>query len=256
MTRASGPVTGADPLWTQNNTAAGNGTVFGVQGGNIIVHPAGAGNPPQQLGHPPRGPGEADDRIRILFLAANPRSTSRLALDEEAREISEKLRLSRDRDAFELITCWAVRRADLLQYINQHRPQIVHFSGHGGRTGEIMLAAGDGTDRRVGAAALAELFRILRDEIRVVVLNACYSASQAQAIGQHVDYVVSMRAAINDDAATVFAAAFYSALGFRRTVPQSFQQATAALMLHGLPDHDIPELLVRSGADPDVMVGG
>jgi CHAT domain-containing protein len=189
-----------------------------------------------------------DDPIRILMLAANPGATPRLALDEEAREIEGQLRLSQDRDAFDLITCWAVRPDDLLQHFNRYRPQIVHVSGHGSAAGEIILSAGAGVEHRVSTEALAELFRIMKDDVRIVVLNACHSAVQAQAIGQHIDYIIGMRAPIGDRSATVFAAAFYSALGFRRTVQEAFEQATTALMLHGLPGHTIPELIVRPGA--------
>jgi hypothetical protein len=195
-----------------------------------------------------RDPAPPTDRIRILLFASNPLSTGRLAIEEEARAIAERLRLSRDRDAFDLITCWAVRPADLLQYLNQYRPHVVHFSGHGARTGELLLSAGDGTGRPVDAAALAELFRIMGDDVRVVLLNACYTDTQARAISRHVDFVIGTRAPVTDDEATVFAAAFYSALGFGRTVPQAFDQAKASLMVHGLTGHDIPELLIRPGA--------
>ncbi|MET7424278.1 CHAT domain-containing protein [Dactylosporangium sp. NPDC005555] len=195
------------------------------------------------------------EHIRILMLAANPAATSRLALDEEAREINEKLQLSQDRDTFDLITRWAVRPADLLQDLNQFRPQIVHFSGHGTANGEIVLSTGTGGEHRVGTEALAGLFRTMKDDVRIVVLNACYSAAQAQAISRHIDYIVGMTAPIDDRSAVVFAAAFYSALGFRRTVEEACDQATTALMLHGLPDHAVPELIVRPGAKTAAWTG-
>lgn len=224
---------------SQVNTVSGGGSNYAVQGGNInFAHKA----PPE--------------KIRILMLAANPHSTARLAIDEEARQIAERLRLSQDRDAFDLITCWAVRPGDLLQQLNQHRPHIVHVSGHGGRDGGIVLAAGDGSHRSVSAGALGDLFKVCGDEVRVVVLNACHSAAQVRAIGRHVDYVVGMRAAVTDDAATVFAAFFYSALGFGRPVPEAFEQAVTALRLHGLAGHDIPELVVRPRADPHLTARG
>jgi hypothetical protein len=247
---AHGPARDAGRHETQNNIADGpNGTVFGVMGGGSInIHHGGIGG----AGEPAA---DHEGRIRVLLLAANPARTRRLAIDEEAREITEKVRLSRDRDAFDLITRWAVRPADLLQYLNEHRPHVVHFSGHGDPAGEIVLSAGGGDDRRVDPAALAELFRVMKDDIRVVVLNACYSAVQARAIGQHIDYIIGMRARVGDEAAIVFAAAFYSALGFRRTVPQAFEQATTALMLHGMAGHDVPELIVRPGADLSFKIG-
>jgi hypothetical protein len=74
-------------------------------------------------------------RIRILFVAANPRETSRLELDEEIREISHKIKQSKYRDSLELISLWAARTDDLLQGMNDYKPNIVHFSGHGTRNG-------------------------------------------------------------------------------------------------------------------------
>lgn len=49
--------------------------------------------------------------IKILFLAANPTKTTRLALDVEAREIAEKVRDSRHREAFRFEQRWAATRA-------------------------------------------------------------------------------------------------------------------------------------------------
>ncbi|MGI5238529.1 CHAT domain-containing protein [Dactylosporangium sp. CA-139066] len=231
----------AVPHSVQNVHASGDGSVaIGVMNGGAVFHQAAA---------PARS--AAGRRIRILMLAANPEPTARLALDVEAREINEKLRLAQDRDGFDLITRWAVRPDDLLQGLNEHRPHIVHFSGHGTSAGEIMLAGAGGGQQPVAAEALAAVFRATVDNVRVVVLNACYSAVQAEAIGRHVDCIVGMRAPIHDRSAAIFAAAFYSALGFGRSVRQAFDQGVAALMLNGMPDHDVPELVVRAGADAD-----
>lgn len=226
-------------------TASGPGsTAFGAQHGNIIYHAPAAASSPDP----------AARRVRILMLAANPQPDARLALDEEAREITEKLRLSRDRDDFDLVTRWAVRPADLLQAINEHLPHIVHFSGHGTHTGEIVLASAGGGAQPVTADALAAVFRATPDETRVVLLNACHSAVQAQVIGRYIDFIIGMRAPVDDRSAAIFAAAFYSALGFGRSVRQSFDQGVAALMLHGMPDHDVPQLIVRDGADPGLTL--
>src|SRR4051794_26500150 len=87
----------------QNVSALGPGSVaFGAMHGNVIYHPSDATEPTRA-----RSNGSGDGRIRVLMLAANPRPDARLALDEEAREITEKLRLARDRDDFDLVTRWA-----------------------------------------------------------------------------------------------------------------------------------------------------
>ncbi len=234
----------------QVDTAASGGNAPGVVGCNSMVH----GNGPERW--PATGIGApVNGKIRLLMLAANPDTTRRLAVDEEARQIGEKLRLAQDRDAFTVTTCLAVRPADLLQYFNQHRPHIVHFSGHGSSAGEIVLSNGFG-EHRVSTEALTETFRVMKDNIRIVMLNACYSSTQAQAISRHIDFIIGMRSPIEDRAAIVFAAAFYSALGFQRSVQEAFDQAITAIMLHGLPGHLTPELIIRPGADPHAVFCG
>ena len=74
-------------------------------------------------------------KIKALFLAANPTSTSRLAIDEEMHAIEQKFRAAEHRDALVFQSAWAVRPDDLLQLLNQHQPHIVHFSGHGSSEG-------------------------------------------------------------------------------------------------------------------------
>jgi hypothetical protein len=231
------------PGGQQNNISHGGGSIYATQHGDVNVS------------GPPAQPPPAGERIRILMLAANPLDSARLAIDEEARQIAQRLRLSDGRDLFDLITCLAVRPMDLQQYLNQYRPHIVHFSGHGDSTGEVLLADDDGTGRRVSATALAGLFRVANDNIRVVVLNACYSAAAVRVIGRHVDYIVGMQRPITDEAATVFAASFYSALGFRRTVPEAFAQAVAMLPAYGHDARELAQLVARPEADPRLLVG-
>jgi hypothetical protein len=218
-------------------TASHHGIAMGAMNGNVNYVP-----PERRAG-----------RLRILMLAANPAPAPGLALDVEAREIDEKLRLSRGRDDVDLVNRWAVRPDDLLQAIVEHRPHVVHFSGHGTPSGEIVLAGEGGGYQEVTPEALAAVFELAADT-RVVVLNTCYSALQARAIGAHVDVIVGMGARIDDRSAAKFAAMFYSGLGNGRSVRTAFGLGVAALKMHGMPGHDVPQLLVRDGADPDLRI--
>jgi SpoVK/Ycf46/Vps4 family AAA+-type ATPase len=188
-------------------------------------------------------------KTRILFLAADPRDWRRLSLDREYREIETKLRAAEYRDSLEFISKWAVRPDDVLQALNEHRPHIVHFSGHGTATDEILLMNDEEQAKPVTTAALTRLFAAFRGEIRLVVLNACFSKSQAQAIVQHVDCAIGMKRAIADKAAIPFAASLYRAIGFGRSVKEAFDQTVAHLAMEGFSDQDSPELLTRHGVD-------
>lgn len=204
-------------------------------------------------GNKQRKQGVTRSKCKLLFFAANPCRTTQLALDEECREIDQKIHASAGRDSLEPIVKWAVRPDDLLQYLNQHRPHIVHFSGHGSATEEIILLDANRQPKAVSKAALKMLFSTLKDNIRIVVLNACFSRPQAEAITEVIDCAIGMKRAIGDKAAITFAAAFYRAIGFGRSVQEAFDQGKAALMLEGIAEEDTPELLVKTGVDSKVI---
>lgn len=186
-------------------------------------------------------------QCKLLFLASNPEDTDQLALDEEMRAIEHKLRAADLRDEVTMISKLAVRTDDLLQYLNQYRPHVVHFSGHGSPHDQIVLMDHNRQARPVSGEALRKLFSALRDNIRVVILNACYSHTQAQAIAEQVECVIGMKRAIGDSAAIVFAAAFYSAIGFGRSVGHAFDQAVASLAMQTVDEADTPVLHERPG---------
>ena len=187
--------------------------------------------------------------IRVLFLAANPRKTKQLALDEESRAIKAKIWASEHRDFIEVITEWAIRPGDLMQFLNQHKPHVVHFSGHGSDTAEIFLQDDKGQPKPVSAKALTAAFRAVKNQIRLVFLNACFSQPQAEAIVEEIDFAIGMGMTISDTAAITFAASFYRALGFGCSVQNAFDQGIAAMQMEGIDEEDTPRLLVRQGMD-------
>jgi hypothetical protein len=55
------------------------------------------------------------EKIKILFLSAEPVNTARLRLGQEIRDIEEKLRVAPKARSFQLISQWAVRPRDLME---------------------------------------------------------------------------------------------------------------------------------------------
>jgi CHAT domain len=196
----------------------------------------------------------AMNKVKILFLAANPNDTEPLKLDIGIREIGDKIQASKYRDSLEVISEWAVSPDDLQQSLLKHKPHIVHFTGHGSPTAEIILQDQNGWSQPVSKEALAQLFHKLKDNVRIVVLNACSTRPQAEAIAQTIDCTIGMNQPIGGAAAIVFARSFYRAIGFGRSVQEAFDLARVALLLEGIPEDNTPEMHVRSGVDPSKMV--
>lgn len=189
--------------------------------------------------------------IKILFLAANPKDTVSLRLDEEVREIEHKIMLAQKKDQLLLIKKGAVRASDLQLYLNQERPTIVHFSGHGTDEGRIVLEDIIGNPVTVTSESLARVFKTLKDNVRCIVLNACFSIDQARAINQHVDFVIGMSSSIKDKAAIAFSSAFYLALSSERSIRNAFDQGINEVLLAGFSEEEnTPKLLCRDDIDP------
>jgi hypothetical protein len=115
----------------------------------------------------------------ILVLAANPKDTSRLRLDQEVREISSGLQRARKRDEFVLEQVWAARPMDVRRAMLDLKPSIVHFCGHGAGEKGVAFEDEAGDTKLVSAEALAGFFELFSDTVECVVLNACYSEIQA-----------------------------------------------------------------------------
>lgn len=179
----------------------------------------------------------------ILFLGANPSDTTKLRLGEEVRDIDTALRMSKYRDNFQLVSKWAVRIPDLQQALLDEEPSILHFSGHGSELGHIYLEDVSGKGKEVHARALAGLLELFKEQLKCVVLNACYSEIQAKEIAKHGIPVVGMNTAVPDKAAIAFSDAFYRGLGAGRDIEFAYKLGCAAINLYDLKAEDIPVLI-------------
>jgi hypothetical protein len=192
----------------------------------------------------------------ILFLAANPQGSHLLRLSEECAAIQRELRMTRHRDDVRFESRWAVSVDDLMRHLIELDPAVIHFSGHGGGGACLMLQDEAGQPQPVSARALALIILAAARNARVVVLNACDSAAQAEVLVAVVDCVVSMDGAIGDDAARAFAIRFYGAIGNGRSIDNAVAHGVAALAAKQQPDEVLPRCLTRGGVDAgDVFVG-
>jgi CHAT domain len=183
----------------------------------------------------------------ILFLAANPKGMPRLRLEEEVREIDAGLQRAKQRDRFSLQQRWALRIRDLQRAMLDFRPQIVNFSGHGEGEEGLVLEDEAGKGKFVNAEALAVLFELFSEGLECVILNACYSEVQAEAIARHVPYVIGMNKAIGDKAAIEFAIGFYDALGAGESVEFAYKLGCSNIRMAGIKEDLTPVLKKKLG---------
>ncbi|MDF5721016.1 MAG: CHAT domain-containing protein [Rhizonema sp. PD37] len=190
-----------------------------------------------------------NDQIRkILLLAANPRGSSLLRLNEEMREIKEGLKRSKYRDKYSIAIAEAVRYRDIHRAILEYEPQIVHFSGHGSGEDGLLFEDESGEIKLVDAEAIAGLFQLFADQVECVVLNACYSKYQALEIAQHINYVVGMSQEIGDRSAIEFSVGFYDALGADRGYEFAYKLGCNSIQMAGIAENLTPQLMMKREA--------
>ncbi len=167
--------------------------------------------------------------MKILILESNPRKD--LNLDQEINSLKKVLEQSINRQDLKVEVKRAVRPEDLQGLLLKHKPHIVHFCGHGTGQGLVLQ---DDTQREklVSKDALSNLFELCSQWVNCVLLNTCYSEEQANAIVQHIDYVIGMKHEIGDDAAINFTKGFYQALGYGHSIEQSYKFGCNAIHLN------------------------
>ncbi len=192
-------------------------------------------------------------RAVILFLSANPAAGrgGALALEREVNRIEKEIESARFRDDLEFRSRWAVDFSEVTKCLMKFRPCVVHFSGHGSEGGAIIFENSQGQPQPVPPDALRDMFAALGvGRVRLVVLNACFTRAQAEAMVEVVDCAVGMHADIEDTAAIEFARQFYQVLGWGGSVRSAYEAGRAAMKVQNLAEASLPVLCHRAGVDP------
>lgn len=234
--------------WVIAGDAAGNVWMLGAQIHDTAREPATAvqsafraNNSPIERSIEPSDPLSLSDFAvqTVLLVSASPDSAVRIRVDEEFREVIERMRGARHRDRFQFVQIQAARFTDLVTALLEYRPHVLHISSHGEPDGALLFEGKAGVSKRVSRRQLLKLLKALKDDLRMVVLNACNSQAVAKDLPEVIDFAIGMSDQISDQAAIDFSVAFYESLGFGRSIETAFNVALA-----GLDDLDdqVPQL--------------
>lgn len=169
--------------------------------------------------------------LRVLYLQANPTSQHRLRTDAEFRMVQEAVRGSKYRDHIKLVSAPAADAKSVLDGINDQRPQIIHFSGHGGG-GSIWLDDGK-VNKSIGRAMnfdlLADALKATSSPPTLLVLNACDTLQGAGVLLDAAKVVIGMSDSVSDFGAATFAAQFYAAIASAQPISVALEQGILAM---------------------------
>jgi hypothetical protein len=169
---------------------------------------------------------------RLLFLSANVNERSPLAVDQEYNRVKAA------RQALGMWPAWrvcvehtpAAAWEQVPEQLLIHAASIVHFAGHGYADGSLEFSKRSGGNQRIHISGIAKLFANYAFQVRLVVLNACYSDALAKALVEYIDVVIGVPGAISDDAVILFTPPFYQQLLGDKSVQTAFEVACAVLL--------------------------
>lgn len=195
-------------------------------------------------------------KLRVLYLTAGPVSQPTLRTEAEFRSVQNELRGSIYRNDIELIIAPAADTKSILNGINDFRPQIIHFSGHGGGKG-IWLDDGkinNSVGQMMKFDLLADALAATDSPPILLVLNACDTLTGAKVLLNAVKAVVAMSDSISDIGAATFAAQFYAAIANGQPISASLRQGRVAMKAAMLADANLPKIIHRKDVNPAKLV--
>ena len=195
--------------------------------------------------------------LRVLYLTSNAEPASPLRVDAEVNNVLREIRGSKFRDLIKLHIVPAATPKDLIDGINDHRPHVVHFSGHGG-SGILAFdnASLDAPESEImNFNILAELLNATDQPPKLLVMNACKTLENSDILLEAVPVLIAMSDSVGDAGAGVFASQFYAAVASAQSVSAALRQAKAMMkqaLLRG--DAELPHISHRVDVDPDELV--
>ncbi len=175
--------------------------------------------------------GKVDEKNtkRIVFLAADTRVD--LNVDKEAKIIRDELKKGKRKYQYtKVLNLSAIKLIDVL--VNEN-PSILHYSGHSAVEGIFMF---DDKQQPVLAdvKSIQKIFEANKSKLKIecLILNSCYSKTQADALKNYTKYIIGTTNAVPDDDALLFSQGFYKGVFNELDYKNAFDGSLAALELN------------------------
>ncbi|MFK7809046.1 MAG: CHAT domain-containing protein [Saprospiraceae bacterium] len=165
----------------------------------------------------------------ILFAAANPSDQARMQTDVELRTIKSEMKQGSKREAWHFLPAQTAVRITELMRSFKSKPTIVHFAGHG-EEGGIIISTDNNEGLTLNDGTMKRLFRPLKENTELVLLNNCYAANQAKMLSTFGITVIGHNMPVGDAAASSFSKGFYLGLSEGMTYEDAFNDGVTAVL--------------------------
>ena len=179
----------------------------------------------------PRGDAKGRRSATVLFIAGDRGGShlNQIQTPNEYHAIQEALRASRYRDAISLGGAIFAATRERLAQAYRHRPQVVHFAGHGNHRSLFVIEDHGvlANETPLDAAQFGAVLQAMEDPVLLCVLNACESAQLTEDLVNRgaVKAAVGWPGTVSDSVAISFSRLLYGALGDGKTIADAVEVA-------------------------------
>jgi tetratricopeptide (TPR) repeat protein len=162
---------------------------------------------------------------KILMLSANPDNNEISRRRAEVKEIRNALGRANNSDGqrFDLEERLTTSATDISQEILEVKPYIINISGHENGIEGVTLQTNPTNNTSIKSEELiADLFKHHAENIKCIILNGCYSESQAREIIKHIEFIIGISQDPQSEFAITFLDEFYYFLGTSRSIKDSY----------------------------------
>jgi Tfp pilus assembly protein PilF len=207
-------------------------------------------------------PGEKKVKKKVLMLLTDPEGEEKRRRREEIRRVKAAKDRARNGDQFDVDSQPDVDAARFSQEVSKLEPFIIDIFGNEGGIEDLVF------EKSIKEAVFTEsekiqlisdLFRVYSESVKSVeciILNGCYSISQAQEIVQHVEFVIGIDHALGEENITDFLEEFYYQVFSERGIKGAHSFGCNRVKRKNSKDiHDLlPKLLNRKEAEKRIVL--
>ena len=188
-----------------------------------------------------------DKPLKILY--AGSKKSSTLDLENSYQTLSKSLKTFIAKDIVRFSKSLSINTSNIFDILLKQKPHIFHFSGKQDG-GDIRITDENNHVTTISDIELAGFLTSFGDNIKLAIIDTCYSYNCAKSISDVVDFSIGVKDSIYDVDADKYFKVFYNALCSGFSIKDSIGQASASLKFKGTPSKEIPVLFCKKNADP------
>ena len=200
--------------------------------------------------HPTVIAGQNDSTSKKIVLLLSTLKSDQSQRREEFNKIKNALYRAKYRDEFISQNGSHIGASDLSQELSAVEPHIVDISGYEDGINSLVLESfSDKNTFKNPDKLIADVFKRHANSIECIILNRCYSKKQAEAIIQHIKFVVCISQELEDSKVIDFLDEFYFQIGSKQTIRYSYECGRERLERKGIEDDKLIPVLLDKYAE-------